>query len=82
MVIYKYRYDAVIEMPAGAEILSVHNQHEHVEIWAIVDPERPTVLRQFRALLTGQGVGIEPKKFLGTVLLEGGKLVAHIFEKL
>lgn len=69
-----------VQMPYGAEILSVGMQRDKFCLWAIVDPERPKESR--RIMLRGTGHNMPdftiPPKFLGTVFQ--GIYVWHLFE--
>jgi len=70
-------------MPAGAEILSAHAQFEDVVIWARVNVDEPVVVkREIQVLATGEETDWPHLRFIGTVLLEGGNLVLHVFERL
>lgn len=73
---------ATIEMPQGATILVAQNQSEAVVIWAEVDTELPLETRTFVTALTGQPLPRGKKQFLGTVQLQGGALVFHVYEML
>lgn len=84
MNIYKYELPEepgvfFLELPKGAEVLSVANQHDQACMWAAVDNEAVKERRGFAVVMTG---GEPPKngRFLGTVLLLGGVRVHHIFE--
>ena len=69
----------VIEMPEGAEILSVQTQHDQPCLWALVDPDAPMERRTFNVVGTGipfEGDG----QFLGTFQLLGGGFIGHVFE--
>lgn len=83
--VYKYKLGAVgitaLVMPYGTQVLSVHSQDNEVMLWALLDdagfaPEK----RCFYAATTGQEMPDDGRKFIGTVLLEGGAFVTHIFE--
>lgn len=88
--IFKYRLDPatterhLISMPVGATILVAQNQAEAVTIWAEVEPDGPTEEREFLVCMTGQPCPTlrRKKQFLGTVQLDGGALVLHIYELL
>lgn len=70
-----------IEMPQGAEILHVNEQHHCPTIWALVDPSQPMEKRQFRFAGTGHPIQEEHiGKFIGTFFQFDGSLVFHIFE--
>lgn len=74
-----------IEMPRGAEILSMHTQDEQPCIWALVNPDAKIETRRFEVYGTGHDIhydmGVE-RNFIGTCLIHGGLLVLHIFERI
>ncbi len=83
--VYKYpvipNNEINIEMPKGAQILSVDTQFGKPQIWAAVDPQAPNVTRRFR--MTGTGHSIDEKANLyhiGTFQMDGGALIFHLFE--
>lgn len=72
-----------VEMPKGARILTVQAQLDQPQVWAVVDPEAPREMRRFRWIATGR-----PEEdyafdgvYLGTVQLQGGGFVFHLFEE-
>ncbi len=66
----------VVEMPAGAKILSVGIQGSKVMAWAMVDPEAATEMVRFR--ISGTGHLADPAwNFIGTCF--DGPFVWHIF---
>jgi hypothetical protein len=70
-----------IEMPRGAQVLSVQVQRGQPRLWALVDPTAPKVRRRFWICGTGtyantDGLGT----FVDTIQLEGGALVFHVFD--
>lgn len=77
-----------VEMHKGAQILSCQTQFitpigERPCLWCLVDTSAPIVFRKFAIFGTGHDasdVARHRLKFVGTVLLEKGKLVFHIFE--
>lgn len=83
--IYKYvlpieKFPAV-EIHEGAEIISAQMQHGSLCVWAIVDPSAKTELRSFRVIGTGMHFESDTLgKHLGTVQLEDGFLILHVFE--
>ncbi len=89
MKVYKYVIKpgdrATIEMPKGAQILSVHDQGTDIFVWALVDPEeRQMEEREFLIVATGQDRDdIKNAKFIGTVLFAqfNFSLVFHVFEE-
>jgi len=95
MTIWKYvlKPTCELEMPKGAQILSVQTQQqmnvgsgaqsEEVCLWALVDPAQPKETRRFSVFGTGHTVLTDVgMRFLGTVQLELGRLVFHVFEVL
>ncbi len=86
-VVYKYHVDpgaSAIKAPKMSwQPLSVHVQNGEVFIWALVNPaEKNIVDHRIVVMPTGQSADyehFEQMRFLGTVLLEGGALVFHIF---
>lgn len=83
MTVYKYPLplgDVVeVEMPAGAQILTVQTQHGQPCIWAMVTPDAPPVVRRFRVAGTGHDLG-EVGAYLGTFQLLEGAFIGHVFE--
>jgi hypothetical protein len=87
MTIWKYELGApinVVPMPKGAKILSVANQYGKMVAYALVDPQADREDRVLEVV----GTGHEPNfteddnpKFLGTVVLQGGEFMFHIFER-
>ncbi len=82
--IYKYELpiedEARVVMPLNAIVLSVQVQRGRPCLWAQVDPGARNVARYFRVIGTGHPIDQAPGKFLGTIQLEGGALVFHVFE--
>lgn len=74
-----------IEMPDGANILTVQEQRGVPCIWAEVDTNAPMVKRHFDIYGTGHemkvDMGVE-RKYIGTFQIQGGALVFHVFERL
>lgn len=69
----------VVDMPEGAQILTMQLQHDVPTLWAEVDPEALLVERDFEIVGTGNGVPPEPHAYLGTWQNRIG-LVFHVFE--
>lgn len=88
MVVYKYTLPpfsaAAIRMQRGARVLHIAGQRDRVCLWALVDPHAEMEERRFVVVGTGHEMPPgEPESFrhLGTVLLDGGALVFHVFEE-
>lgn len=80
--VYKYRIPVedtfMLDLPKGAEILSVQVQGSDPFVWAKVDPRAPSEERRFAVRGTGHdatGVGA----YIGTFQLSGGAFVGHLF---
>lgn len=75
----------ILQMPMAATVLSVGNQREEINLWALVSPTAPVETRVFAVIGTGHPLPPEADakwKFLGTVPLMGGSLMFHVFEVL
>ena len=83
--IYKYNLDIVdsqlVEMPYGAQILSVQQQQSELVMWAIVNTEQETVKREILIVGTGNPSNnhLWIMDYIGIVQLDG--LVWHVFDK-
>jgi len=86
--IWKFGFDIAdefaIEMPGGAEILDVQEQHGLACIWALIDPEASKKCRYFRLVGTGHPFDYDARiyKYMGTFQMHGGNLVFHLFENI
>lgn len=70
-----------VEMPEGAKILSLQTQHNEPQIWALCDEFAVKESRTFRAVPTGQAFDDEGLTYIGTIQINGGMLVFHIYEE-
>jgi hypothetical protein len=80
--IYKYSLAAgmqTIDMPQGAEILTVQVQRFEPQLWALVDPAAAVVPMTFAVYGTRHPVSDEPQRYVGTFQVSGGALVFHVF---
>lgn len=70
-------------MPMGAKILQLHPQDDNLCIWALVDDDQPMEPRDFIMYGTGHELAEAAPSFpyVGTVHLNQGTLVLHVFEK-
>ena len=87
ITIFKYEISCdypEIELPKEAEVLSVAFQGHTIFMWAKVDTELKTEVRNFEVFGTGHKIhydmGID-YKFVGTAHMSNG-LVFHVFERL
>jgi hypothetical protein len=84
-VIYKYPLELqglnIIEMPKGAEILSIQEQLATITIWAILNPDEETKEKRFFEIYgTGQPFPVNRNyNWLATCVMKTG-FVWHVFE--
>lgn len=81
--IYKYPlmlHDESIDMPVGAEILSLQAQIGRPVIWALVDTEQPLHKRRFRTYGTGNAIHDPDGRYIDTFQTHDGVMVWHVFE--
>lgn len=69
-----------LNMPRGAQPLSVQMQGDKPHLWALVDPDAELRLRYFCVIGTGHPIAEVPLAFIGTFQMHGGSLVFHLFE--
>lgn len=71
--------DQEIWLPAKARVLTVAVQHGRICIWALLreNQEREPYRVSIRG--TGHNCDCVPANFYGTVQLDGGSLVFHVF---
>lgn len=73
----------VVNMPVGAQVLTVQMQHDKPRLWALVDPEAPRADRRFQVVGTGHKFNPKPSAhYLGTFQMQSGAFVFHVFEVL
>jgi hypothetical protein len=84
MVVYKYPMEikdiVELELPAGAEILHVEAQNDKLCLWALVDPEKPTLYRRIRIAGTGHTIKENIIRYINTFTLYEKALWFHVFE--
>jgi hypothetical protein len=71
-----------VEIPRGAHVLTVQAQHDHPQMWALVDPTEPLEKRRFA--MSGTGFDIKDAhrvRYVGSFHLYGGAFVGHLFER-
>jgi hypothetical protein len=80
--IYKYPLapHPPLELPKNAEVLTVQTQCGAPMMWVLLDPEAPTVSREFDAYPTGGDIDPVYTKgeYIGT--FQAGGEVFHVFE--
>jgi hypothetical protein len=87
--VWKYAIDPAagptgwFNIPKGARFLHCADQYGQVALWFEVPPVGgPFDSRQFRLVGTGFAEVDAEFTYLGTVLLQGGQLVLHVYEVL
>ena len=81
--IWKWPLDGskcALMMPKGALVLDVQNQKGQTQMWALVDPNAERVPFEVRLYMTGERLPNDPGKHLGTVQLDQGEYIIHVFE--
>lgn len=84
--IFKYTLNPVnqssLSLPKGAQLLSIHEQRGAICLWALVDEEEAT-RETFHFVIYGTGRPFEELTgpFLGSVHLNDGAYVFHVFQK-
>ena len=83
-VIHKYglassgRWD--MSLPKGAKVLAVASQRNEPQLWALIDPSKDDECRQFMVVPTGRSFDAERVVYIGTIQLDDGQFVGHVFE--
>lgn len=82
--VWKYNIEQVgepflLEMPQGAQPLSIQVQEGVPRMWALVDIDQPHVQRQFQVAGTGQPVP-PASTYIGTFQTVQGRFIWHLFE--
>lgn len=76
--------DQTLELPVGSRIATVQSQKGNLCIWALVDPdETETEERTIEIHTTGGMITYTDeihKRYIGTVQMDNGEFVAHVFE--
>lgn len=82
--VFKYSFPQTdifdLELPKGAEILTVQTQDGFPQLWAKVDDEADKEIRTFRLAGTGHLIEQEIIGYIGTFQMFGGSFVGHLFE--
>ena len=85
MVIFKYTLAVTdvqeLEMPEGAQLLTVQVQNGEPQLWALVDRYANTVTRRIVIYGTGHEVHPDPGTYVATFQQAGGALVWHVFDR-
>lgn len=84
--IYKYPVpihdEFIINMPNGAQPLSVRVQNGQVYMWAMVNPRNAMIEKRFYLRGTGHPIEVDDEnlRFIDTFQIHDGSLVCHLFE--
>ena len=84
--VYKYTIPVEdyfsLDLPKGAKILTVQEQHGKPQLWALVKRGEPNETRNFRLAGTGHPIKESPEmlNYIGTFQIAGGSFIGHIFE--
>jgi len=71
----------ILILPGGAKILSVVELKGNIAIYVQVNPDATAVQREFVFVMTGTPLELPEKAvFIGTVVLENGDYVLHVFD--
>lgn len=71
-----------VMLPRMAAVLSIQEVKGEIVMWMLANPAAPEKARTFELLSTGQPVDVAIRRYLGTVLTDGGLFVWHVFERL
>ncbi len=74
--------DSKISVPINHKVLSVGNQDDKVCVWIEVNTRHKLSDKVFEVYCTGQQIPDGNRKFIGTVLLDSGCFVLHVYERL
>jgi hypothetical protein len=71
-----------VELPVGAQILTIQVQGGQAQLWALADPaaERKEVI--IASFATGEVIPAHGLRYIATCLYGSGHLVYHYFEEL
>lgn len=84
-VIHKTKIDFLaiaeyIEIPAGSELLTVHEQDNQLAIWYKCNPTNSLTKHPIHLILTGQPVPVKATRYIGAALFDNQTFVVHVFE--
>lgn len=83
-VIWKYELKVtgkrILDLPKGAEILTLQEQYGVPCLWVLCDNSQRTEERIFQTLQTGVFIDVIIGTHIGTFQLQNGNYVGHVFE--
>jgi len=65
----KGKHQQIVEMPAGAAVITVGVQEGDVYLYAYCDPQAPKIKRHFLVVTNGEGLPEEPRHYIGTFFM-------------
>jgi len=83
--VHKFEFDdhgiASLDIPADARVVHVAEQDGHARLWIRLKALAPRVPRRFMMIGTGWS-NVQPHwPHVGSIMLQGGAIVFHIFEE-
>ena len=73
--------EQVVTTPIGARALCVQMQGDSLCLWVLCDPTAGVnVDRTIRIIGTGHPIEIDPGSYIGTIQIDGGALIFHVFD--
>ncbi len=83
-VVWKHDLPAVVnkvDLTVGAKVLHFGEQFGGLHLWEAHDSaERTTEARTFEVVGTGNRHVVDPARYVGTAMVQGGSDVFHLFE--
>lgn len=70
-----------LDMPFGAQVLTVQMQHGAATLWALVEPGASEDKRHFLIVGTGHSFDASGLRYVGTFQVAHGALVWHLWER-
>jgi len=84
--VWKFNLQAIdkqeIQIPVGAELLTVQLQNGEPCLWARVDTDQLVETRQIEIHGTGHELPDTTRKYIGTYQMANDTLIFHVFESL
>ena len=71
----------IVDMPLGAQLLTVQTQGGQPRLWAWCDESAPIRPRRIAMYGTGCPINEHPGIYIATFQIESGELVFHAFEE-
>ena len=86
MTIYKYQIQItdvqMVKLPINAAILTAQMQGDQLCLWAkIEETNTDTEDRMIEVFGTGHPMTSHLRRYIGTVQMDGGSLIWHVFER-